>query len=44
MGHVIPAELPADDVVRFCVRVSAGEIRDIGAIANELRELWQAAG
>jgi prophage maintenance system killer protein len=40
VGHPWPSHLPEQDVIAFCLRVSAGEVRDIGAIAEELRRLW----
>lgn len=41
VGHPTPAQLPADDVVHLCLRVSSGEVRDVGAIAQELTRLWR---
>lgn len=43
VGHPVPDILPVDDVVAFCLRVSAGEIRDVAVIADHLRALWNAA-
>jgi prophage maintenance system killer protein len=40
VGHPWPARLPEDAVISFCLRVSAGEVRDIGEIAAQLRRLW----
>jgi len=39
-GLPLPEELPVDDVVMLCLRISAGEIRDVNTIADELRGLW----
>lgn len=40
MGHSPPATYATADVVDFSVRVSAGEIRDVGVIAREIERLW----
>jgi hypothetical protein len=40
VGHPWPARLPESDVIAFCLRVSAGEIRAIGEIAAQLRRPW----
>ncbi len=40
MGHPLPRALPERDVVALCLRVSAGDIRDVDAIAAELARLW----
>ncbi|MGH2351078.1 MAG: type II toxin-antitoxin system death-on-curing family toxin, partial [Chloroflexota bacterium] len=39
-GNPLPRSLPIDDVVELCVRISAGELRDVEAIAQELQRLW----
>ena len=33
-----------EKVTEFCLRVSAGEIRDIGEIAAQLRHFWRTQG
>jgi prophage maintenance system killer protein len=40
-GFPTPSPLSEDAVVDLCLRVSAGELRDIHIIAAELRRLWQ---
>jgi len=40
IGYPIADDFPVDGGEALCVRVSAGEIRDIEAIARELRRLW----
>lgn len=40
VGYPLPAALPVENVVRLCLRVSAGELRDIHEIAQMLRQLW----
>lgn len=40
MGYPIPYQADDDEVVDFCVRISAGNIRDVREIADELRRLW----
>lgn len=40
MGYPIPYHAYNDHVVDFCVRVSAGDIRDAQEIAGELQRLW----
>lgn len=42
MGYPLPEQLPVDEVVDLCVRVSAGQLRDVPAIAAELRRSWEA--
>ncbi len=41
VGIATPTPLPEDAVVDLCLRVSAGELRDITAIAEQLRVLWR---
>jgi death-on-curing protein len=41
-GHPLPAHIPVDDVVSLCLRVSAGDIRDVAIITDDLERLWQA--
>ena len=43
VGYPAPGRLVADEVVDFCLRVSAGAVRDVTAIATELRDLWASA-
>lgn len=43
MGFPTPGPLPEDAVVDLCLRVSAGELRDVRVIASELRSLWRVA-
>ena len=40
VGFSMPSSLPEDAVVDLCLRVSAGELRDIAPIAERLRQLW----
>lgn len=40
VGHQLPAHLAEEQVIAFCLRVSAGEIRDVNEIATILRRLW----
>lgn len=40
VGHALPPHLPEQDIVALCLRVSAGEVRSVGAIADQLRRLW----
>jgi death on curing protein len=40
VGLPTPAALEEDAVADLCMRVSAGEVRDIATIAAELRRLW----
>ena len=42
VGHPMPARLNVDAVERFCLSVSAGEVRDIERIAAELQQLWRS--
>jgi len=39
-GFPTPTPLPEDAVVDLCMRISAGALRDVAAIAVELRRLW----
>jgi death-on-curing protein len=41
VGYPWPPRLPEDEVIDFCVRVSAGEIRDVGEMAAQLRRFWE---
>jgi hypothetical protein len=40
VGHPWPARLSADEVVAFCLAVSAGDIRDVAHMARGLQRLW----
>ena len=40
VGYPWPVGLPVDEVVSFCLTVSAGQIREIADIATYLRRLW----
>ncbi len=40
VGYHWPARLPEDSVIAFCLRVSAGEVRDIDEIGAQLRQFW----
>lgn len=40
VGYPAPAQLPPDDVVELCMRISAGATRDVAVIAQELGHLW----
>lgn len=35
-GLPVPAEFPTDETIEFCLRVSAGEIRDVDVIRGQL--------
>lgn len=39
----IPPLLPIDEILDFCLRVSAGDLRDVREIASELQRLWERA-
>jgi len=41
-GHPIPDTFDQDAAVKFCMKVSAGEIRDVGVMASQLRAWWLA--
>jgi death-on-curing protein len=41
VGIHLPDPLDIDAAERLCLRVSAGDLRDVDAIAAELRRLWQ---
>ena len=41
VGKDLPPNLPVSSVVDLCVRVSAGQLRDIQVIAAALDRLWQ---
>lgn len=40
VGYPWPADLDDGQVIAFCLRVSAGEIRDVEQIALQLRAFW----
>jgi prophage maintenance system killer protein len=40
VGYPLPVPESADASVDFCLRVSAGEVRDVDEIAQTLRRLW----
>lgn len=40
LGIPEPSEVDIDAAEQLCLRISAGELRDVGAIATELRRLW----
>lgn len=40
VGYPAPAQLSPNDVVDLCMRVSAGDLRDVIVIAQELARLW----
>ena len=42
IGYPPPERLPSDEVVAFCVRISAGQIRDVSEIQAELERLWSS--
>jgi len=44
LGYSPPASFAVNEVVAFCLRVSAGQIRDVDSIAQELRGWWQEHG
>lgn len=39
-GYSRPAELPVEEVVDLCVRVSSGQLRDVHLMARKLERLW----
>jgi len=39
-GYPVPPELPTEEIEQLCLRVSAGEIREIPVISKTLRRLW----
>ena len=41
IGSPPPAQLPVEQVVSFCLRISAGSLRDVSLIAAELQQLWE---
>jgi prophage maintenance system killer protein len=43
MGYPWPMHLPEDQVIAFCLRVSAGSIRDVQEMAAALRQFWGAS-
>ena len=43
LGHPPPEHLSVDDTEHLCLRISAGELRDVTAIADELQRLWQGS-
>ena len=40
VGYVWPEHAAEQEIITFCLRVSAGQVRDIETIAAELRHLW----
>ncbi len=40
MGHAFPDPLDVDVAEDLCLRVSAGQLRDVRRIADELTRLW----
>jgi death on curing protein len=40
VGYSWPVQFPEAEVIAFCLRVSAGDVRDVDEIAAELRRLW----
>jgi death-on-curing protein len=43
VGVEPPPAVSVPDAVALCLRISAGEIRDVTEIAQELRRLWECA-
>lgn len=43
-GFGVPDAFDPDAVVDLCLRISAGEIRDVSTIAIKLRDLWDDSG
>lgn len=41
VGLSMPDPLPVDAVVSLCLHISAGELREVEAIAYELQALWE---
>lgn len=44
VGYPAPVQLSPDDVVDLCMRVSAGALRDVTVIAEDLARLWHRRG
>jgi death-on-curing protein len=42
-GHLIPDAFDQNATVEFCMRVSAGEIREVSVMADWLRKMWGSA-
>ena len=40
-GHALPSPLPMEEIVDVCHRVARGQLRELGAIAAELRRIWE---
>lgn len=40
VGHPYPREVSVRPAVALCRRISAGDIRDVNVIAQELERLW----
>lgn len=40
VGFLEPNPFPTDEGEALCLRISAGQLRDVDAIAAELRRLW----
>ena len=40
MGYPLPETLPVDVIASLCLRVSAGELRDVQEIARVIQSLW----
>lgn len=43
-GYPLPDPFPDQEIEELGVRISAGQIRDIGEITQQLRRLWGATG
>ncbi len=39
-GHPLPESFEEDQTTDFCMALSAGEIRDVGVITDQLRSWW----
>jgi death-on-curing protein len=43
VGYRWPAQLAVEDVVAFCLDVSAGRVRDVDVIASTLHRWWEGS-
>ena len=43
MGYPLPDPFPDEAIEKLTIRISAGQIRDIGEITNQLQRLWGTA-
>lgn len=40
-GYDLPTPLPVEQIATLCQRVARGQLRELNAIAAELRRLWE---